>query len=520
MRKKRKILAVAIASLFVLSMLAGCGPDSTQTQGDSGTLEGQLASAEPITMTIHMHYGNINVFDDNAPIYKEAAKLTNVTLRGTASAAATDSNQAFNTMLVESKLPDIIHGTSTNTNKAGMEGAMIPLEDLVKQYAPNIQKYFDTHPEALRGSLAADGHLYYIPCIYEKGPAMGWFIRQDWLDKLSLPVPTTVEEYYNTLKAFRDNDPNGNGKKDEIPYFDRSKSVKNLVPLFGVDKNYYAVGPDGKIYAPTATEGYKTAMTELAKWYAEGLIDQEVYSRGSTTREQLLGDNIGGATHDWFSSSLSFNDKLKDLVPGFRLATIDPPADINGEVKNASPRTTLNGNGWGISKDNQHVAETMRFFDFWFTEAGITLNSYGVEGTDYTIVNGVKEYTQQAKDYAGGVPSYMGTFGSREIGIPVSLEAEIKGMNKDAAEGFAMYVEKDYTILEFPNLPFNVEENRVIKDKGAAIKTYVDETTQGWIMGNTDVAATWDKYVNDLKAMGLDEVISAYQSAYDRYQSL
>lgn len=66
-----------------------------------------------------------------------------------------------------------------------------------------------------------------------------------------------MEEYYNTLKAFRDNDPNGNGKKDEIPYFDRSKSVKNLVPLFGVDKNYYAVGPDGKIYAPTATEGYK-----------------------------------------------------------------------------------------------------------------------------------------------------------------------------------------------------------------------------------------------------------------------
>lgn len=131
----------------------------------------------------------------------------------------------------------------------------------------------------------------------------------------------------------------------------------------------------------------------------------------------------------------------------------------------ASPRTTLNGNGWGISKDNQHVAETMRFFDFWFTEAGITLNSYGVEGTDYTIVNGVKEYTQQAKDYAGGVPSYMGTFGSREIGIPVSLEAEIKGMNKDAAEGFAMYVEKDYTISEFPNLPFNVEENRVIKER-------------------------------------------------------
>ena len=62
-------------------------------------------------------------------------------------------------------------------------------------------------------------------------------------------------------------------------------------------------------------------MTELAKWYAEGLIDQEVYSRGSTTREQLLGDNIGGATHDWFSSSLSFNDKLKGF--GSRFSACD-----------------------------------------------------------------------------------------------------------------------------------------------------------------------------------------------------
>ena len=65
-------------------------------------------------------------------------------------------------------------------------------------------------------------------------------------------------------------------------------------------------------------------------------------------------------------------------------------------------------------------------FDFWFTEAGITLNSYGVEGTDYTIVNGVKEYTQQAKDYAGGVPELYGYVWQPRNRIPVSLEAEIK----------------------------------------------------------------------------------------------
>ena len=151
-------------------------------------------------MTIHMHYGNINVFDDNAPIYKEAAKLTNVTLRGTASAAATDSIRRL-IRCWWSRSCQILYTASTNTNKAGMEGAMIPLEDLVKQYAPNIQKYFDTHPERCAVALRRTAICTIFRVFTKRGPTMGWFIRQDWLDKLSLPVPTTVEEYYNTLKG-------------------------------------------------------------------------------------------------------------------------------------------------------------------------------------------------------------------------------------------------------------------------------------------------------------------------------
>ena len=86
-----------------------------------------------------MHFWGTNVFDDTWPVYQEAAKRTNITLHGTASKTNTESDQVFNTMLTSEPLPDIIHGESKNLNKAGTDGALIPLQDLVDKYAPHIK---------------------------------------------------------------------------------------------------------------------------------------------------------------------------------------------------------------------------------------------------------------------------------------------------------------------------------------------------------------------------------------------
>lgn len=522
--RKVKILSLVLAFVFAVSSLAGCsgGEENTAFNDEVLELEGALCSEEMLDLTIHMHYST-KVFpkegNDDYRIWGKAAEDTNIKLAGTVSETASEPNVSFNTMLAGDVLPDIIHGNATNTNKAGMEGAMIPLEDLIPKYAPNIQKYFDEHPNMYKGSFAADGHLYYIPCIYEEGPAMGWYLRKDWLDKLGLEIPKTTEEYYNVLKAFREQDPNGNGKKDEVPFFDRHQSPKNLYYLFGVSKEYYDIDKDGKWYAPTITEDFKVAIKEISKWYAEGLIDQEIYSRGGKTREELLGNNLGGAAHDWFSSTLAFNGNLKDTFPGFELIVIDPPVNTKNEQYNASPRSVLNGNGWGISVDNKHVAETMKYFDYWYTEDGITLQSMGIEGIDhYVDENGERQYSQAAHDYPGGVSGgYMGSFGSREMGTPVSQKNEVKGMSPEAAAGFQYYIDKGFTRTALPRLTYTVEENKVISEKGTAIQTYVDEKAQGWIMGNSDIDAEWNDYVQTLKNMGIDEVVQTYQQAHNRF---
>ena len=382
-----------MALALAISMVAGCttNPDTTpiSLNEDVLNLDGYLASADPLTLSIHLHFGT-NIMEDDWYWNVEGAKATNITLHGTASKTSSDSNQEFNTMLVGDVLPDIIHGTNDQLRDAGRDGALIPLQDLIDTYAPNIRSAFDKFPEAYAGAVDTDGNLYYIPAIYDsEGPTMGWFVRQDRLDKLGLKAPTTKDEFYNMLKAFKEGDPNGNGKADEVPYLDRHSSVINLVQLWDVSKANFDVDENGKIYSPKMTEAYKNAMIEISQWYKEGLIDQEIFSR-QNPRESLLNNNLGGALVDWFASTYAFNLSAPKLADGFHITAITPPANTNGTIKNYNTRPVLAGYGWGISKDNKYVAETMKYFDYWYTEEGSLLKTMGVKGVH-------RDYNEEGK---------------------------------------------------------------------------------------------------------------------------
>jgi len=142
-----------------------------------------------------------------------------------------------------------------------------------------------------------------------------------------------VDEYYNALKHFVEKDANGNGKKDEVPYFNRegTNGVYDLLPLFGISRLDRVI--DGKYVFSFYSEQYKNAIIELAKWYKEGLFDPEIYTRGSKARDIVFDQNIGGSTHDWFASTSGYQDKFKDKIPGLNWIVMEPVADIKGNKK-------------------------------------------------------------------------------------------------------------------------------------------------------------------------------------------
>ena len=511
MKKFKRISAIILAAVMIVAAMTSCGKGNTTA-----------VSTDGLELTIFMHFFNYCVFSDEWPIFKKAAELTGVTLKGTASETVSDSSQAYNTMLAGTTLPDIIHSNYTNLNQIGKEGALVPLEDLIDKYAPDIKEMFEKYPILKKRATADDGHIYYIPGSIsgmDSGslPSLGWFIRKDWLDKLGLEEPKTVDELEAVWTAFRNEDPNGNGIKDEVPFFSRVGGLSSLFHLFNVGESGFMLDEKtGKItFAPTMPE-FKTAIKRIAKWYEDGLIDEEVFTRGGQCREQLLGGNLGGSTHDWFSSTAAYSARYADSVPGINFIPMAPPAGADGKVVEWDSRTPVHSYGWGISKDNKYPEETIKYFNFWYTDEGSDLISFGVEGLHYNVVDGEKVLTDEVLNAEEGVPTYMRKQGQAEIGAIRKFDAEYQGMSKEAQEGWNMYNENGWCKVQTEFDVFTEEEVEINEKYASNISTYASEQRQKWIMGAEDIDSTWDKYVETIKSMHVDEMEKIYQAAYDR----
>lgn len=479
-------------------------------------MEGSLITKDPLELDIHMHYANRFAFDNEWSIFEKAAELTNISLNGTAPATGTDSNEMFNLMLAGGELPDIIHFYYTVAHTQGPEGVLIDLKDLIKEHAPNIQKMFNENPKLESFATTPDGKIYYVPTPSPNVVAKGWLIRQDWLDALDLPVPETYEDYYETLKAFRDEDPNGNGKKDEIPFFSREKTgIKDLLVFWGLRSSRW-MAEDGKVnYTPTDPK-YRIAVENITKWYSEGLIDQEIFSRGAQAREILLGDNVGGSTHDWMQSTTGFNESLKDKVPGFKMVAMAPPKNIYGEHVEETSGSPYFSHAWGISSASENPVEAVKYFDFWFSEEGTKLGTYGVEGETYTIENGEIDLTDEVKD--GNILENLYKTGAF-LEFPHITDPDFARFqtSAEAKKGMDMYLKEGYMMDQYPSYSMTEDVKERYSELGGIINTYVDEMFQKWVMGAEPLNdAAWDAYLKQINKFGLKELIEIEQAAYDR----
>ncbi len=480
---------------------------------------------KPLTLTIHFHSGDKIVYDSDWPVEKRAAELTGISLDGVASMATQKSADAFNLMIASGDLADIVGGNRLRDgfNQYGQEGAFQPLNDLIDEHAPNIKAFFESRPDIKAAISAADGNIYYIPYLPEGDFGRMYFIRQDWLDTLKLETPKTVDELYKVLTAFRNDDPNGNGKKDEVPFLSRDwEEIVRLVILWdartsGSDTFHDYYVKDGKIVHGYTEDEYKTGMINLAKWYKEGLIDPEFFTRGKRSREVLFGDNVGGMTHDWYPSTTSFNDSLADKVPGFNLKAMPPPASPSGRQLEEHRVIPVKPDGWAISYSNEHPVETIKYFDFWFTELGRRLSNFGVEGVHYDLVDGKAIYKPEVLNASDPVNAQMWNVGAQiPKGFLQDFEYQAQWTNEMGLESIALYEAGDYLTEQFLGVSMNPEEQNVYDKYQGNLLTYMLEMQQIWILGSEDVEAGWDKYQEQLDKLGYNKIIEAMQSAYDR----
>ena len=535
--RKRRLMAAAMAAVMLAGTLAGCsaksGSDGTEAaKEESGTgqaaaeetLEGSLVSKEPKEFTVFLNFNNMP-FDSSWQVWQEAAKRTNVSLKGTISLSNSNEEEAFNLMMSSGNLADIIgYVDASSLEKLGRDGGMIPLNDLIKEDARNFMKVLEEIATVRLRAVSVDGRQYQIPKNQELKAAEFWWIRQDWLDKLNLKAPTTVDELHDVLYAFRNEDPNGNGLKDEIPLFDRAgwKQPDEYLYLWDTSLEFYP--RDGQMKYEPLEENFKTGVTNMIKWYQEGLIDPEIFTRGASSRDTLLGGDVGGCTHDWVSTA-NYNTTLQETIPGFQMVAIAPPADQNGVVKERVSRYP--GVGWGISSQCKDPVTVIKFMDYFFTEEGSDLMNWGIEGDTFTRdADGSKHFTDKVLQSELTPIGYLRSIGAQyRIGMCQDGDYEYATMKEDGIEANKLYNGHDEWFDD--SLPpyldgkmalkYTSDDETEYKNIMASIKPYVDEKFQSWILGVNDFDSEYDSFIKELKARGIDRALEINQKAYETF---
>ncbi len=538
--KLKKALGLLLAISMTTVTIGACAPKKeekpapapgpSQEQGETkpeteDELEGSLISAEPKEFDIFLNFNNMP-FNPEWRVWQEIAKRTNVSLNGVISQSNSNEQEAFNLMLSSGKLADIIgYVDPAELEKLGRDGGIIPLNDLIDEHAPNIKALLESDARFSQTAVSLDGNIYQIPKNQSLKTAEFWWIRQDWLDNLGLEVPKTVDELYEVLTAFRNDDPNGNGKKDEIPLFDRAgpKMPDEFLYLWDTSTEFYP--RDGKMTFEPMEENFKVGVKNVVKWYNEGLIDPEIFTRGPKSRDILLSGDIGGMTHDWPSTG-NYNETLAEDIPGFEMVAMAPPADQNGVVKERTERYP--GVGWSISVECDDPVTAIKFMDFFFSQEGSDLMNFGIEGETYTVeADGTKVYTDVVMNSEQTPIGYLRSLGVQyRIGMNQNPDYEIAFMMDAAKEATELYMDNadEWYPADMPpyndgalGLKYTPEDETEYKKIMSSISPYVDEMFQTWMLGTSDFEKDYDKFIAELETRGIQRAIEINQKAYETY---
>jgi putative aldouronate transport system substrate-binding protein len=481
--------------------------------------------------------------DDNSLwFYEELEKETNVHVQ-IEGIKESDWQTKVNLMFASGEYPDLILTSPVDIEDYGVsQGILLPLDEyIVPEIMPN---YFERLQMNSAGVSipASDGQSYFIGKLIAQNVnhEANWFINKLWLDSLGLPIPSTVDELTDTLRAFRDNDPNGNGEKDEIPASfctqggmglrHNQSGVINQFSSFGipmVDAVYGTVGADDKVTFPGYLPGFRAGCEWMNTLYSEGLMDPESLTQDVMAWLTKINEvKVGYFTYlRLLNAGLSQEalDAYVSMKPARSEYGVSVPAIL--EVPTVGAILTV---------ANKYPVETLKWIDAQLEtrtmmiayngpdklEGGPTMEDGSpVEPTIFVNGQGKYEiiYVPEDNGLYDYVPVLMAQFfapGDYYFGIYEMPPHRVERYNYSVDYADILEPKSYYRLYRLSKLTNDesIEAQRI----HVQIQTLMDETLSDFITkGVTD--AKWDSFISTTGNIGVDEYVSLYQDAYDRY---
>jgi putative aldouronate transport system substrate-binding protein len=436
--------------------------------------------------------------------------------------------------------------------KLGKQGVAVPLEQLIKDNAPNIQKALDSNKTLKEMSTAPDGHIYALPqwsdCFHCSYPDKLW-INTAWLKKLNLQMPKTTDELRTVLRAFKTKDPNGNGKADEIPMTTDVQDSHLIEYLMGA----FAYPPAGannggvglltlngdKVTTPVVTPEWREGLKYIHSLVGEGLIDQASFTQNAEAL-QATGNNpdavmVGSSPllHPGIFVQLGSKDgrdKQYDAAPPLTGPSGKSYSGLNYPSSNTFTFMLTNK----ASKEAQVAA--IKMLDYIYTTEGTETAVMGPEGVgwnkpgpdDIALDTQIKPLykrtpgTQAPKNLSwDAMAQYNLTLDYRNAQVvPTDVYSE-DGYERRLFEATKLYEGHEDKAQFFPTVSVWIDPS--VSGEVATLKTnlesYVAQGQLAFITGSKNIDTDWDAFVQGLDGVGLKRYLELNQQAYDKYKA-
>lgn len=438
-------------------------------------------------------------------------------------------NEKKNLLLASGDFPDVIFDAEFSDYdilRYSKQGVIIPVEQLIDKYMPNLKKILDLRPNYKKLLTAPDGHIYSFPWIEELGEgkeaiqALGnipW-INKKWLDELGLKIPTTTEELEKVLIAFKNS-----GKSDVIPMSFMINNVNEdpsiLLGAFGMGDNndHYVVTEDKKVVYTLNQEGYKNGIQWFNRLQQEGLIDSEAYTQDWNTYVAKGKNQRYGLYFTWDKANVSGNNE--DYVP------LPPLKGPSGQVNVA--RSNSFGFFKGrtvISSANQNLELTAKWIDKCYDPIQSIQDNWGTYGdkNQQNVFELTSENTLKHLSFGNISPSELRQ--KTSVGGPLAILDDYYGIittkPKDAAWRLEVlrstYVPAMKASYNFPQVFFSEEELTQLIQLETSVKAYAERMKAKWI-SEGGIDNQWNEYLRQLDKLDLPKILEIKQKGLDNY---
>lgn len=555
---KKKLLSILLICMVLVSVLGGCGKktdddakdtgkDATKAPTKAAEKKDDDATHEPEEVPLPEYSEiTVEVFDRGTDggktdptnnyytdwIKAKVLEELNIGVTFVAVSRWEETDQ-LNNLMAAGTAPDICMTYSGDlANNYRDLGGLVELSQYIESHLPNLKEFLGPdlalpgRDMIYRNMDTTTGEVYSIPARRMQVAQVSTFIRKDWLDKLGLGLPTTTQEFYDALVAFKEQDPGGVGANNVVPFtmtsdvrWRASTILESFVdPDLSTEERWVNTVIDRQYLLP----GYKEGVRFLNKMYNDGLIDNQfALYKDDTDSDNLIKSGVAGSfIHNWdqpYRDTPGLLHDLQENIPGAEIVSIDP--FVNSAGQTAKGLYDSAGLNFFIPATSQNVDGALRYLDWLSKFENRYYLQVGDEGVTHDIIDGIPHLKPAENEKIQNSP--------QNIDYTIMINGlDLGDVTKNAKALAASYsVPAEYVVKAYEDAMRDGRPAIIVPVTLSAAGPYTQTLTdKGNELMSTAVTAApedfdrvWDEGIAEWRASGADEIIAERAAKYAEY---